>query len=247
MNGHIRGGTERPTGGRVPRGSRVVQTGSPRTRERNPTNPLLEGGKCPPLRRRPRSGTFSRLETEASRGFWDPWSGSPRCSAWAFNRKSLEVPGRSDLATAPWPRDIEWLSARSLACFLPCVPCPGSLQGQRKAYRRRSHGARVTRSGAPSATEGPGALPAPLAKAQVEGHSQFPATDWFLCWRGAKRGQEARLEASPVESRASECPGSGPDVRGVTSGYWGHIPLVKAAKERLRLGERNCYRRWTNS
>jgi hypothetical protein len=54
----------------------------------------------------------------------------PRPSAAALRRgMSLELPGRSDLATAPWPRDIGRLSARSLACFLPCAPCPGSLQG----------------------------------------------------------------------------------------------------------------------
>src|SRR6266498_2746228 len=51
-------------------------------------------------------------------------------------RVSLELPGRSDLATAPWPRDLGWLSARSLACFLPCAPCPGSLQRQTKDYTR---------------------------------------------------------------------------------------------------------------
>ncbi len=51
---------------------------------------------------------------------------------------SLELPERSDLATAPWPRDIGWISARSLACFLPCVPCPGSLQGQNSPYTRGS-------------------------------------------------------------------------------------------------------------
>jgi hypothetical protein len=59
-------------------------------------------------------------------------------------KKSLEVPGRSDLATAPWPRDIGRLSARSLACVLPCVPCPGSLQGQSQPTRGASRKARVT-------------------------------------------------------------------------------------------------------
>jgi hypothetical protein len=60
-------------------------------------------------------------------------------------RMSLELPGRSDLATAPWPRDIGRLSARPLACFLPCVPCPGSLQGQAQTTRGGSPRARVTK------------------------------------------------------------------------------------------------------
>jgi len=58
---------------------------------------------------------------------------------------SLELPGRSDLSTAPWPRDMRRISARSLACFLPCVPCPSSLQGQNKRYTRASRRTKETK------------------------------------------------------------------------------------------------------
>ena len=59
-----------------------------------------------------------------------------RCDS-LVKEMSLELLGRSDLATAPWPQDIGRLSARSLACFLPCVLCPSSLQGQAGAYTGR--------------------------------------------------------------------------------------------------------------
>jgi len=142
-------------------------------------------------------------------------------------RMSLELPGRSDLATAPWPRDIGWLSARSLACFLPCAPCPGSLQGQSGTYMRGSRRARVTTSGPLREYR--------LPREQQDASQLDSATPYSIA--------SAHLPFPP-SSRSTSRPGGMPE--GDTSSDWGvsgqlgGAQLLPHASRPCRLSDVGC-------